>query len=183
MIENKIRQLYRFLRMSFLRWNLNLKYVHKTFYMDNNSSISKDFKAGAYSYVGPRCVIYPKVSIGDYTMLANDVSIIGGDHIYNLPGRPIIFSGRDQLNPTIIGKDVWVGAYVKIMAGVKIGNGSIIALGSVITKDVEPYSVYGGIPAKKIRDRFLTSQDQFKHEEMLKKTYQDCGFNFDLLPQ
>jgi acetyltransferase-like isoleucine patch superfamily enzyme len=183
MIKNIIRKFYRIMRMYFLRWKLELKFVHKTFYMDSGSFISKDFKAGAYSYAGPRCLIYPKVSIGDYTMLANDVAIIGGDHIYNLPGTPIIFSGRDQLNPTIIGKDVWVGAYVKITAGVKIGNGAIIAMGSVVTKDVEAYSICAGIPAKKIKDRFINLQDQFQHEEMLKKTYQDCGFNFNLLPK
>ncbi len=165
--------------MTFLRWNLNMKYVHKTFYMGKNSVISKDFKAGAYSYVGPRCIIYPKVSIGDYTMLANDVSIIGGDHVYDLPGRPVIFSGRDQLYATVIGKDVWVGAYVKIMAGVTIGNGAVIALGSVVTKNIEAYSVYGGIPAKKIKDRFRNEQEIIKHEEMLNKTYQECRFGFD----
>ena len=181
MIKSKIRYIYRYLRMSFLRRKFNLKFVHKTFYMDKNSSISKDFKAGAYSYVGPRCVIYPKVSIGDYTMLANDVSIIGGDHIYDLPGMPIIFSGRDQLSSTIIGKDVWVGAYAKIMAGVEIGEGTIIAMGSVVAKDLESYSIYGGIPAKKIKDRFENIEDRIKHEEMLKRTYKDCGFNFKLL--
>ncbi len=167
--------------MCFLRWKLNLKFVHKTFYMDNNSSIYKDFKAGAYSYVGPRCHIYPKVSIGDYTMLANDVAIIGGDHNYVNPSLPIIFSGREELKPTRIGKDVWIGSYVKILAGVSIGDGAIIAMGSVVTKDIEAYSVYGGIPAKKIKDRFQNLKDRIEHEEMLKKTYQECGFNFDLL--
>ena len=167
--------------MLFLRNILGLKNVHKTFYMGSGCQISSDLVAGPYSYVGPRCLIYPKVSIGDYAMLANDVSIIGGDHIYDIPSRPIIFSGRCKLNPTIIGKDVWVGAYVKIMTGVNIGNGAIIALGSIVTKDVEAYSIYGGIPAKKIRDRFQNTQDKVDHEEMLKKTYQDCGFNFNLL--
>ncbi len=182
-IKNKIRYTYRILRMSFVRWRLNLKFVHKTFYVGRNCSISPDIIAGAYSYIGPRCLIYPKVSIGDYTMLANDVSIIGGDHIYSIPSRPIIFSGRGKLKSTIIGKDVWVGAYVKIMTGVNIGNGAIIALGSIVTKDVEAYSIYGGIPAKKIRDRFQNAQDKVDHEEMLKKKYQDCGFNFGLLCQ
>jgi acetyltransferase-like isoleucine patch superfamily enzyme len=96
-----------------------------------------------------------------------------------LPGIPVIFSGRDQLYATVIGKDVWVGAYVKIMAGVSIGNGAVIALGSVVTKDIEAYSVYGGIPAKKIKDRFKNEQDIIKHEEMLNKTYQECRFGFD----
>lgn len=176
-----MRYFYRNLRMVFLRWKMGLKHVHKTFYIGGNCSLSPDLVAGAYSYIGPRGLIYPKVSIGDYTMLANDVAIVGGDHNYDKAGVPIIFSGRGELNPTIIGKDVWVGAYVKIMTGVKIGDGAIIALGSVVTKDVEPYSVYGGIPAKKIKNRFQNEQDIIKHKGMLNKTYQDCGFNFDLL--
>lgn len=182
-VKGKIREFYRFLRMSFLRWKLNLKYVHKTFYMGRGCSVSQDLSAGAYSYLGPRCLIYPKVTIGNYTMLANDVSIVGGDHVYDIPGRPIIFSGRAKLKSTVIGKDVWVGAFVKIVTGVKIGNGAIIALGSVVTKDVEAYSVYGGIPAKKIKDRFQNDQDRLRHDEMLKKTYQDSGFDFKLLPK
>ena len=183
MIKNKIRELFRLTRMLFLRWKLNLKYVHKTFYIGRGCSVSSDLIAGAYSYIGPRCLIYPKVSIGNYTMLANDVSIVGGDHVYHMAGRPIIFSGRAKLKSTVIGKDVWVGAFVKIATGVTIGNGAIIALGSVVTKDVEAYAVYGGIPAKKIKDRFQNDQDRIKHEEMLNKTYQDSGFDFQLLPE
>ena len=177
--------IYRYIksvRMFFIRKFYNLKHVSNTFYLGGKSIISKDIIAGRYTYIGPNCVIYPKVSIGDYTMLANDVAIIGGDHNYNLPGMPIIFSGRDNLKPTIIGKDVWVGAYVKIIAGVSIGDGSIIAMGSVVTKDVAPFSIYGGVPAVKIKERFQNSEDIIKHEEMLKKTFKDCGFIFNLLP-
>lgn len=67
------------------------------------------------------------------------------------------------------------------MADVKIGNGAIIAKGSVVTKDVEVYPFYGGIPAKKIKDRFQNVQDRIEHEKMLKKSYLDCKFSFDLL--
>lgn len=56
--------------------------------------------------------------------------------------------------PIIIGNDVWIGAHVKIMGGVVIGDGAIVATGSVVTKDVEPYSIVGGSPAKLIRKRF-----------------------------
>lgn len=53
-----------------------------------------------------------------------------------------------------IGSDVWIGARVTLLEGIKIGNGAIIAAGAVVTKDVEPYSIYGGVPAKKIGRRF-----------------------------
>lgn len=169
--------------MFFIRKKLKLKNVHKTFYTGGKSRISSDLKAGAYSYIGPSCIIYPKVSIGDYTMLANNVSIIGGDHEFGESEVPIIFAGRGVLKETIIGKDVWIGAYSRIKTGVKIGNGAIIAMGSIVTKDIEPYSIYGGVPAIKIKERFSTLEEREKHINMLSKTYIENNFGFDLLCQ
>ena len=57
-------------------------------------------------------------------------------------------------NYAIIGNDVWIGAWVKIKGGVRIGDGAIIAMGAIVTKDVPPYAVVGGVPAKIIRYRF-----------------------------
>jgi acetyltransferase-like isoleucine patch superfamily enzyme len=149
--------------------------------MGGKSVICSDLKCGPYVYIGPNCIIYPKVSIGAYTMLANNISIIGGDHNFNQSEIPIIFSGRGVLERTIIGKDVWIGAYTRIKAGVRIGDGSIIAMGSVVTKNVEPFSVYGGVPAEKIKDRFNSLIDMNLHKEMLKKSYTEMGFTFNML--
>lgn len=96
-------------------------------------------------------------------MLANNVSIIGGDHNYGKVAVPIIFSGRGNFKRTIIGKDCWIGAHSIIMTGVKIEDGAIIAAGSVVTKDVEACSIYGGVPAKKIKDRFDTVKEKEMH--------------------
>lgn len=65
----------------------------------------------------------------------------------------------DESSPkTIIGNDVWIGARVTILSGVSIGDGVIIAAGAVVTKDVEPYTIVGGVPAKPIRKRFTDEQ-------------------------
>jgi acetyltransferase-like isoleucine patch superfamily enzyme len=61
------------------------------------------------------------------------------------------------------------------MTGVNIGNGAIIAAGSIITKDVEPYSIYGGCPAKKIKDRFDNAKDVIKHEKMVNLPFEDIN--------
>jgi acetyltransferase-like isoleucine patch superfamily enzyme len=180
-MKNRLRKLYRNLRMIILRKKYSLNNVHKTFYLGGKSNVSADLIAGVYSFIGNDSLIYPKVTIGNYTMLANNVAIIGGDHEYNIPGTPTIFSGRGVLNPTLIGDDVWIGAYVKIMAGVTIGDGAIIATGSVVTKDVEPFTIYGGVPAVKIKDRFLNDDDIDQHLKMLKRSYTDLGFNFNML--
>ncbi len=67
---------------------------------------------------------------------------------------------RDN-RPVVIGNDVWIGAYVSILPGVRIGDGAVIAAGAVVTGDVEPYAIVGGVPAKTIRYRF--------DEQMIKK--------------
>lgn len=142
--------------------------VHPTFLATFGlSQVSNDLKAGAFSYVGPNCIIYPNVSIGDYTQIANDVNIIGGDHNFRKAGTPIVFNGREQLQPTFIGKDCWIGARSIIIAGVRIGDGVIVAAGSVVTRDLDEYGVYGGVPAKKIKDRFPSADDVRLHKKML----------------
>jgi len=158
-----------------------LKNVHPTFYMGRNCHISKDLKAGAFSYVGMNSSIYPKVEIGDFTMLANNVSILGGDHNFRKAGIPIIFSGREVIKPTKIGRDCWIGAHSIIMCGVNIGDGSIIAAGSVVTKDVEPSSIYGGVPAKKIKSRFGSLEETERHRTFLENCHPQLnGYDGDL---
>lgn len=166
LLINKIKKYKR----RYYIWKLDLKYVDKTFLANKGARISKDFRAGAYSYVGWGSVICPKVTIGNFTMIAYNVFILGGDHNYKVAGVPTVFAGRDVTKPTIIGDDVWIGAGSIIMSGVTIGDGSIIAAGSVVTKDVEPYCIYGGNPAKKIKDRFSEEEKQ-THIKMLKNPW------------
>ena len=167
--------------MLFIRKFYNLKNVDKTFFMGWRCKISNDLVAGPYVFIAKDCIIYPNVKIGDYTMLAPSVKIIGGDHNIDKIGIPMIFSGREELRETVIGKDVWIGANSIIFTGVKIGNGAIIAAGSVVTKDVEPYNIAGGVPAKFLRIRFNNNSDIEKHEEMLSKNYKDLDFGFHML--
>lgn len=145
------------------RWNG----VHPTAYLQGRSSVARDLIAGPYSFVGSGCLIGPKVIIGPYSMLAPRVAVVGADHCYDVPGRPMIFSGRPQLTVTHIGSDVWIGYGSIVLAGVRIGNGAIVAAGAVVTKDVPPYEVHGGIPARKIGERFESEADRILHEAML----------------
>ncbi|NDP27136.1 MAG: antibiotic acetyltransferase [Flavobacterium sp.] len=167
--------------MYLLRRIYGLNSVDKTFYIQGKSIIAKDLHAGCFVNLAPGCLIYPKVFIGDYTMLATQVMIIGGDHKFNIPGRPMMFSGRSELKETYIGKDVWIGAKSIIFTGVSIGDGSIIAAGSLVTKDIEPYSIVGGVPARIIKYRFENQEDINKHKEMINKPYQELGYGDHLL--
>lgn len=165
--SDSLAQLYRFFKRLYIRYIYGLKNVHKTFNIGGRCTISKDFKANEYSYVGSNCLIYPGVSIGRYTMLAQNVQIIGADHNYKIPGTPTTFSGRLELKPTQIGRDVWIGANSIIFTGVSIGDGVIIGAGSIVTKNVEPYSIYAGVPAKFVKQRFSSDMDILKHNRML----------------
>lgn len=113
--------------------------------------------------------------IGRFCSIATDVSLILGMHPSNtfISTHPAFYSTKKQAGFTFvnedrfkeykytdkgysveIGNDVWIGTRVLIKSGVKIGNGAIIGAGAVVTRDIEPYAIYGGVPAKKIRMRF-----------------------------
>jgi virginiamycin A acetyltransferase len=113
--------------------------------------------------VGPERLV-----IGRYCALAEGVRFLmpGGNHPMLGPSTfPFGIFGGDwaertmdlvysvpERGDTVVGNDVWLGYQVLVMPGVTIGDSSIIAAGSVVTKDVEPNAVYGGVPAKKLRD-------------------------------
>lgn len=166
MNKDSLRNIYRKSKMAWVRFKYNLKNVHPTFYIGGKCYVSPDLVAGAYVFLAPGCNIYPKVSIGKYTMFGPGVSVLGGDHIFTDPTSPMIFSGRPHLPATRIGQDVWIGARSFIKAGVTIGDGSIVAAYSVVTKDIPPYSIVGGNPAKFIRERFNKEQIEL-HKKML----------------
>lgn len=132
-------------------------------------------------YIGKYSIIECDAQIGDNVILANHVSLIGRyDHHYQQVGIPMRLASqiRDKdynwkgINQKIIIEDdVWIGLGAIVLSGIMIGTGSIIAAGSVVTKDVEPYSIYGGNPAKKIRDRFDNEVDFQNHKQIYKENY------------
>jgi acetyltransferase-like isoleucine patch superfamily enzyme len=146
-----------------------LKHVHPTAYIAFGSTISRDLVAGEYSYVGPGAIIYPQVSIGAYTMLGPGVMCVGNDHRFDRPGVPAIFAGRPQMRPTRIGRDAWIGARCVILSGVAIGDGAVVAAGTVVSHDVPPCEVHAGVPNRKLRDRFADPAARASHLESLRQ--------------
>lgn len=129
---------------------------------------------GRYSYIGRNCSL--NANIGSFCSIADNVRTVAGDHplthistspvFYSTQGQAVeFFADKEEIdelklfhtNPPvacIIENDVWIGENVLIRGGVRIGTGACIAMGAVVTKDVSPYSVVGGVPARVIKKRF-----------------------------
>lgn len=112
---------------------------------------------GKFSYIGRYCYL-TKTKIGNYCSIANNVSIGQGEHDLEKISTNSIFyeNAFEELTKKecLIGNDVWIGVDSIIKRGLKIGNGAVIGANSVVTKDIPPYAIVVGSPAKIIRYRF-----------------------------
>ena len=98
------------------------------------------------------------LTIGDYVMIGPNVAIVSSQHRFDDPRVPMMFLGHREA-PVTIGSDVWIGANAVVLPGVTIADGTVVSAGAVVTADTEPYSIVGGIPAKRIGERPREAQD------------------------
>jgi maltose O-acetyltransferase len=110
-------------------------------------------RIGDRSQIGENSRMEHDTILGDDVMMGLEVMILATRHSHHRLTPPLIEQGYDERTPVVVGNDVWVGARAILLPGVQIGDHSIIAAGAVVTKDVEPYSIVAGVPAKKIKDR------------------------------
>lgn len=132
---------------------------YNTFLIDSN--------IGSHSYIQKNSAVV-NANIGKFCSIASNVIIGPGIHktdristhpSFYLKSTPLVkkYSDQDTFDSskrTYIGNDVWIGEKSIIIDGVTIGNGAVVAAGAVVTKDVPPYAVVGGVPAKHLKDRF-----------------------------
>lgn len=116
--------------------------------------IGEGLKVGNHSNIGPYCYIGCSgyIEIGDNVMMSPRVSIYAENHVFDTTVVPMKEQGVKR-QFVKIEDDCWIAANSIILAGVTIGKGSVIAAGSVVTKDVPPYSIVAGVPASVIKQR------------------------------
>ena len=124
-------------------------------------------EVGSFSYVSANCTVLGS-TIGAFTSIGPSSRIGLEDHpLHYVSTHPAFYSKKaisgstfkhtgtpQNLSPTSIGSDVWLGSNVLVKGGVSIGHGSVVGAGSVVVSDLEPYGIYGGVPARLIRNRF-----------------------------
>lgn len=148
-----------------------------------SNCIINNSKIGRFSYVGRNSIVQ-NANIGSFCSISNEVMIGLGKHPeHMLSTSPLFYkvnntfdyvvidkdSGFVEYEHITIGNDVWIGAKVTILDGVKLGNGAIIGTGAVVTRDVPPYAIVAGVPAKVIKYRFK----QDKIDALLKLNWWD----------
>ncbi len=139
--------------------------IHKTSKV-MASGLYYNSTVGRFTYFGYGCRVV-NCSIGAFCSISDDVYIGGGGHPLNhVSTSPVFHKGKNILGKvfyphefvptrkTSIGNDVWIGYGAIIKSGINIGTGAVIGTGSVVTKDIPPYEIWAGNPAKLIRSRF-----------------------------
>jgi acetyltransferase-like isoleucine patch superfamily enzyme len=121
---------------------------------------------------GKGSLIATDVIFGNYILIAANVSFIGkNDHSFCVSGTTIWDSPRGLNQITIVKDDVWIGDKSIIMSGLTIGEGSIVAAGSLVNKSIPPCEIWGGVPAIKIKDRFSSLDEKNNHMRFIKTKF------------
>ena len=121
--------------------------------VERHARFGRGVTLGDRSGIGINASLGEQTHIGSDVMMGPDCVIYTRNHRFDRLDIPMREQGYGPVEPVEIGDDCWIGGRVTILPGVHVGNGAVIAAGAVVTKDVPPYAVVGGVPAKIIYNR------------------------------
>ena len=197
-----IKKIYILLRLFY--YNINKRSVHISSTINSSTQIdiySKIYRGtsfqngvlGSYSYIGWDCIL-DNVEIARFSSVAPGVIVIYGRHPVSnfVSTSPIFYSSQSQCGykwldkdyfsenklvknrSAIIGSDVWIGQNVSLIEGITIGDGAIVGAGAVVSKDVLPYEVVAGVPARHVKFRY----DKYTRDSLVKLKWWDMDLEF-----
>lgn len=129
------------------------KHIGSNVNIEKNAIITSLTSVGNNSGVGINAQLHGEIEIGDNVMMGPECIIYTSNHSFSRTDIPMNQQGFSIARKVTIGNDVWIGGRVIILPGVEIGDGAIIGAGTVITKNVPPFAIVGGNPAKLIGSR------------------------------
>ena len=124
-------------------------------------AVDAQLRLGYKFFLGINSQLYAvreDILIGDYCMIAPNCVLVSDNHRFDNISLPIMEQGFDK-GKIVLENDIWIGSNVVILKGVKIEEGSVVAAGSVVNKDIESYSVVGGVPIRLIKKREVKNSD------------------------
>lgn len=155
------------------------------FTVNNRDDETIKLKIGSNTYMGRNSffTVGKKIEIGEYCIIGNSCSFIGSDHQFNTPLKPYALSGATNYKVIKLGPNCWLGNDVTIVGNITIGHGSIIGAGSVVTKDIPPFSIAVGNPAKVIKkfNFALSEWIKFDSDNITSSTYDSEDVYLDYL--
>jgi acetyltransferase-like isoleucine patch superfamily enzyme len=158
-VEGRGKAMVRRLLLPWLRRRLRLGELGEGFQWGRGLILGAGSRIGRYAYLGPGFACHGPVVVGDLCMIAAGCRVVGADHLIDRPGTPTRLGWPDEpRRPTIFGADAWIGERVTIREGVTIGAGAVVGSAATVVRDVAPYTIVAGTPARLVRDRFAADE-------------------------
>tara|TARA_A100000171_G_C2140621_1_gene155885 strand:- start:30353 stop:30898 length:546 start_codon:yes stop_codon:yes gene_type:complete len=145
---NSIRRSYVSKVLQIMPNDSNSKFENGVYISD-----ARKLQIGNYVRINEHVFLQGEISIGNYVMIAPYTAIYTNAHEHRDSTTPMVQQGDTATQKVTIGNNVWLGRNVVVLPGITVGEGAIVGANSVVTKDVAPFTVVGGVPAKLIKNR------------------------------
>jgi len=172
-VEGRAKACVRRLLLPWLRRRLRLAELGEGFQWGRGLILGAGSRIGRYAYLGPGFASHGPVVVGDLCMVAAGCRVVGADHLIDRAGTPTRLAWpQEPRRVTVFGADAWIGERVTIREGVTIGAGAVVGSAATVVRDVAPYTIVAGTPARVVRDRFA-AEELALHDGLVRARYQE----------